>query len=311
MAKGPDWNDVHCANPGAVRDALTEPDIPFDAAPAAQTNGDARFVKESPSHSKAPVPIKILTYDEMLAMPEPDFLVGVVPRRGKTCLFGVSNSFKTFIAVDLGGSVSTGITYHGMATRKCKTFYVANEGAAGVGRKRIAAWMAYQDIPQVDRRNIFLITVETILPNEPSRNNLMAGIRQLVPPGEDFFIILDVHRGAMSGPDKDDEAADAWIKGAEILIAEGATIFSITHSPNGDDTRARGSSHGWGSWDARLQSEGDKEKRTVILKVDRIKEHDSTGQWGFTLEEQEVEEHPGEFSLVPRRDTNVKAKKRG
>ena len=41
-----------------------------------------------------PVPVKILTYDEMLAMPEPDFLVfGVVPRRGKTCLFGVSNSF--------------------------------------------------------------------------------------------------------------------------------------------------------------------------------------------------------------------------
>jgi putative DNA primase/helicase len=35
MAKGPDWNDVHRANPGAVRDALTEPDIPFDDAPAA------------------------------------------------------------------------------------------------------------------------------------------------------------------------------------------------------------------------------------------------------------------------------------
>jgi hypothetical protein len=60
-----------------------------------------------------------------------------------------------------------------------------------------------------------------------------------------------------------------------------------------------------------LQSEGDKEKRTVILKVDRIKEHDSSGQWGFTLEEQEVEEHPGEFSLVPRLDANVRAKKRG
>jgi hypothetical protein len=40
MAKGPDWNDVHRANPGAVRDALTEPDIPFDDAPPAQPNGD-------------------------------------------------------------------------------------------------------------------------------------------------------------------------------------------------------------------------------------------------------------------------------
>jgi hypothetical protein len=40
MAKGPDWNDVHRATPGAVRDALTEPDIPFDDAPPAQPNGD-------------------------------------------------------------------------------------------------------------------------------------------------------------------------------------------------------------------------------------------------------------------------------
>jgi hypothetical protein len=43
MAKGPDWNDVHRANPGAVRDALTEPDIPFDDAPAAKPNGDAQL----------------------------------------------------------------------------------------------------------------------------------------------------------------------------------------------------------------------------------------------------------------------------
>jgi Protein of unknown function (DUF3987) len=38
MAKGPDWNDIHRENPGAVRDALTEPDISFDDAPAVQPN---------------------------------------------------------------------------------------------------------------------------------------------------------------------------------------------------------------------------------------------------------------------------------
>jgi hypothetical protein len=39
MAKGPDWNDTHRATPGAVCDALTEPDISFDDAPPAQPNG--------------------------------------------------------------------------------------------------------------------------------------------------------------------------------------------------------------------------------------------------------------------------------
>ena len=35
------------------------------------------------------------------------------------------------------------------------------------------------------------------------------------------------------------------------------------------------------------------------------------GQFGFTLDKQEVEEHPGEFSLVPRLDGAGKAKKPG
>jgi hypothetical protein len=46
MAKGPDWNDVHRANPGAVRDALAEPDIPFDDAPLAQPGNGETYLSE-------------------------------------------------------------------------------------------------------------------------------------------------------------------------------------------------------------------------------------------------------------------------
>ena len=253
------------------------------------------------------VPVKIYTYDEMVNLPAPDFAVhGLIVCRAKNVMLGPSNVFKSFITTDLGGSVSTGITYHGMATKKMKVFYVANEGAHGVGRKRIAAWMAYHGIPLEARRNIFLIKAETILPNEISRNNLLAAIRLLVEPGEDFFIIFDVLRGTMTGSESDDEAARAWTAAAENLIAEGATLLTVTHSPYSEDARMRGHSHLWGSFDARLQVEGDKEKRTAVLKIDRIKDHESTGQWGFTLEEQETDEHPGEFSLVPRLDGTVR-----
>ena len=46
MAEGPDWNDVHRANPGAVRDALAEPDIPFDDAPLAQPGNGEAYLSE-------------------------------------------------------------------------------------------------------------------------------------------------------------------------------------------------------------------------------------------------------------------------
>jgi hypothetical protein len=52
MAKGPDWNDLHRANPGAVRDAMTEPDIRFDDAPKAQPNGEA-FYSDWPQSRQA------------------------------------------------------------------------------------------------------------------------------------------------------------------------------------------------------------------------------------------------------------------
>jgi hypothetical protein len=71
-----------------------------------------------------PNPTKLLSYAEMLALPEGEFLIhGVIVRRAKNVLFGVSNSFKSFMATDMAGSVSTGRTYHGMAVNPAKTSF--------------------------------------------------------------------------------------------------------------------------------------------------------------------------------------------
>jgi hypothetical protein len=166
--------------------------------------------------------------------------------------------------------------------------------------------MAYHDIPEEDRSNIYLIKVETVLPNEISRANLLAAIRTVVEPNEDFGIVIDVLRGTMTGSESDDESAHAWTRAAEILIQEGATILTVTHSPYGDNDRIRGSSHLWGSFDTRLQVEGNKENRIALMKVNRHKDYDSGGEWGFKLEVQEIPENPGETSLVPRLDGEVK-----
>jgi hypothetical protein len=253
---------------------------------------------------------RLLSYDEMVALPPTDWAIyGVLPKRSKSVLFGQSDSFKSFLVADMGCSASTGRSYHGHAVKRCKVIYVANEGANAVGRKRIPAWMAYHEIPPEDRGNIYLVKTETILPNEISRANLLAAIRTIIAPGEDFLLIIDVLRGTMTGSESDDEAAHAWTRAAEILIEEGAAILVVTHSPYGDDGRMRGSSHLWGSFDTRLHVEGDKERRTAILRVNRHKDHDSGGGWGFQLDEQAIEEHPGETSLVSRLDGEVRTKK--
>jgi AAA domain len=277
--------------------ALAENAKPYSIPPASMLEG----TQENP--------IKLLTYAEMINLPPTDWGIdGVVPNRSKSVIFGQSDSFKSFLLVDMACCRSTGRSWHGRAVKRCKAIYVANEGANAIGRKRIPAWMAYHGIPIEDRQNIFLVKVETILPNEVSRANLLRAIRTIVKPCEDFFLPIDVLRGTMNGSESDDEAAHAWTRAAEILVDEGASILTVTHSPYSDDGRTRGSSHLWGSFDTRLHVEGNKETRSTILKVNRHKDHDSGGQWGFHLDEQQIPEHPGETSLVPRLDGELKAR---
>jgi hypothetical protein len=283
----------------------------YEVHAAAGGNGADDPADEPPGQAvkaAAPNPIKLLSYAEMVSLPPAEWLIDfVLPMRSKSVLFGLSDSFKSFLAIAMACAVSTGRTWHGAAVKRCKVIYLANEGAIGVGRKRIPAWMAANEIPDGLRANIFLVKADAIIPDAKSRANLIAAIRERVEPGETFLLIIDVLRGTMSGSESDDEAANAWTMAAESLVTEGASILAVTHSPYGDDGRMRGHSHLWGSFDTRLQAEGDKEKLTTVLKVNRHKDHDSKGEWGFKLVEQAIPEHKGETSLVPLLDGEVKA----
>jgi hypothetical protein len=83
----------------------------------------------------------------------------------------------------------------------------------------------------------------------------------------------------------------------------GAAVLTIAHTGWQDDTRARMHTHFWGSFDSRLKVDGDKEAMTTVLTVERHKDADSSGQWGFRLVE------AGD-SLVPVLDAEVKGAKR-
>ena len=76
MAKGPDWNDVHLANPGALRDALTEPDIPFEteeAPTASRGNGHGAAgepIDEAGAKAPRDVPGEGVSLDDFRAFME-------------------------------------------------------------------------------------------------------------------------------------------------------------------------------------------------------------------------------------------------
>lgn len=252
---------------------------------------------------------EIVFYDEYANFPPIEWQIdGVLPERAKTVLFGVSNSFKSFLAIDMACCIATGTGWHGRAVKRGKVLYIATEGAYGVGRKRIPAWMAHHGIPHDMRKN----SIAMVPGNVIFKGDMSAVIEAVLeafgePPA---LIVVDVLAGTMDGSESDDEAARDWVEAAtQLVIKLGSALLVVSHSPYSDNTRMRGHSHIWGSFDTRLMAEGNKEARTTVMKVDRHKDHDSAGQWGFKMTEAAPDEHAMETSLVPILDESGEATK--
>ncbi len=247
-----------------------------------------------------PAGLHILSYAEMEAMPEPEWLVeGLIQKRSTALMFGKSNSFKSFLAIDIGLSIDTGMDWHGHPVSAGGVLFVATEGANGVGRLRIPAWYQHHNVSEEDRR-AFLYPQEICL---DAADDVTALIAAMSIRGNFSLVVIDIFGGSMKGSEIEDKTARAWVHGIQRILREtGASVLVIAHTGWQDDTRARMHTHFWGSFDSRLRMEGDKDALTGTLTVERHKDADSTGSWGFRMAQ-------AGGSLVPELDENVKASK--
>ena len=271
---------------------------------------------ESEEHLDAP-PLHVLSYDEMVAMPEPEWLIeGVIQEATAGLLFGKSNAFKSFLGIDLMCSVATGTPWHGIEVKgPLPVLYVATEGARGVGKLRIPGWMDEHEIAPELRRNVTLYPQEIALDDDEAvaallktcayikaRRTLAEGGKVANPDdptGAVALVVIDIFGSSMGGPETSDETARAWVRNVNRIMREiGCAVFVIAHSGWADETRARMHTHFWGSFDSRMKADGDRDKLTTVLTIDRHKDADSTGEWGFRMEK--VATPTGGTTLVPR-----------
>ncbi|CDX58581.1 conserved hypothetical protein [Mesorhizobium plurifarium] len=242
--------------------------------------------------------LQLLTYYDMCNLPEPEWLVeGVIQKRSTAVMFGKSNAFKSFLAIDIGLSVDTGQDWQGHHVESGGVLFVATEGANGVGRLRIPGWYDHHRIED-ENRHAFLYPKEIRLDVPEDVTALINSMKA------DFFalVVLDIFGGTMAGSEIEDKTARAWVHGIQRILREtGASVLTVAHTGWQDDSRARMHTHFWGSFDTRLKVEGDKEAMTATLTVERHKDADSSGSWGFRL----VQSHG---TLVPELDDAVTAK---
>jgi hypothetical protein len=71
--------------------------------------------------------------------PQPELVAGWVPERGLGILYGASQAYKTFTAVNLACSVANGVDWHDHAVKRGTVGYITGESRHGV-KSRIQGW---------------------------------------------------------------------------------------------------------------------------------------------------------------------------
>lgn len=273
-------------------------------------------------------PMGFLSYDDMLNMPEPEWLIdGVIQKQTSALIFGASNSFKSFLGIDMMMSVATGKDWQGCKTGEpLPCVYVATEGSNGVAGQRIPGWVQHYGMDTASRLNFFVCPDEIALDDEASVKAFLDTCAywkdvRTIKSGDRVFrkgeckdaaalVVIDIFGASMLGSESSDETARAWVKAVNRIMREmNCAVLTIAHSGWMDATRARMHSHFWGSFDTRFKAEGDKDSLTSVLTLDRHKDADSSGEWGFRLEK--VDAPKGTTTLIPGLCDDVqKAQKR-
>ncbi len=303
----------------------------FDGLAAQDKAHRAAYPK--PVVTPPPAPMKLLSFSDMKRMRDPEWLIdGLIQAKRSALMFGASNSFKSFLAVDIACALSTipdqqsdPAPWHGhnVYWGSTSALYVATEGAIGVAKKRIPGWLHAHEIVGDENIGIALYPEEVALDDDRQVGDLIksAGIYSATrnedpenwdePIGSFDLIVIDIFGSSMMGTEVSDETARAWVRNINRIQREiGCATLTVAHTGWSDDTRARMHSHFWGSFDTRLKVEGDKDARTCVLKVERHKDADSSGEWGFKMETVTLPDGGTTLYPVLSDDVSTKPKRR-
>ena len=190
-------------------------------------------------------------------------------------VFGEPGCFKTFLAIDMGLSVATGIAYHGLPVRKRgAVFYIAGEGFHGIP-KRLQAWslansVDLQDVP------FFVSNQPAQFLDDASAKEVILAIEELqAKHGEPTFVVIDtLNRNFGPGDESDNADMTKFIMAIDtsIRLRYECTVLILHHPPLNDSKRGRGASalHGALDWAYSLKKDG----KVITLSNTKVKDHE-------------------------------------
>ena len=191
-----------------------------------------------PLHQEGP--ITVLRISDLLSRKAPEWWVGgLIQESTVAILAGEAGIGKSFLMLDLGCRIATGLDFHGRPVKKGKVLYVVAEGAASFG-KRIMAWQDYNKT-SVPEDAIGFVEQGVNLSDVDS----MKALRLVLEKEQSDVIILDTLSQLSSVENENDAAQLAAVLSTARKIRElrpGSTVIIVHHVNKSEKGKVRGSS---------------------------------------------------------------------
>lgn len=196
----------------------------------------------------------------------------LIPRTGTGILFGESQSFKTFTALDLVLHIALGWQWAGRPVTQAPVVYIAAEGAAGVRKRKIGFEKAHEGISEPVQ--FYLISAAPNL--GVGQDDLRALIDAIeatgVVPG---VIVIDTISKSLGGGDENGAGMIQLLANMEALAVRfGAFVLAVHHVGLGDTTRERGHSSTQGGTDVRILCERKDKGLSAVMRWQKLKDED-------------------------------------
>lgn len=220
----------------AVR-VLTPPeDKPnkWDAADCIVEGGDPVILLQGAKayHGPSAGPVgdvfKLYTLDELADLPPPSWLVDGVLVENSLCLFWAgSDSYKTFVAIDISFCIATGYAWHDRKVVSGPVVYVAAEDITGV-TKRMIGWRETKG-KNLPKAKITLLN-DSFTMASPDADKLIRSIN-LLPEMPKLIVVDTLARSFGAGNENQTQDMNAFILACDKLRrATGATILIVHHT---------------------------------------------------------------------------------
>lgn len=228
---------------------------------------------EAPAEDEPRRSFRLLDLSEMLAEPRPTawLLRGYLEAETLACLFGPSGSMKSFVALDMGLSIASGLSWHGVDVPQAgPVVYVAGEGFQGLSR-RIKAWLLAHHL--TGEGLPFHVASEAVQFLDPA--SVEAATEAIAALAErPRLVIVDTLARCFGADENSTQDMSAFVAALDRLRARfGCAVLVVHHSGKSSKDQARGSS----AWRAALDQEYRLDVRgdVRVLTCTKTKDHDA------------------------------------